>query len=631
MRSGHPVRVLLALVMLSLPLRAAVLDSFEQATAPLWTGGLLAVAPDHAGQALAWDTLQPPRLVRTLTAPDWTGFETLTLDLWSDRQLVDRIEVRLTDAAGENGYRLPLHISWTGWQFCEWPLAAFEPVGHAPGFDHLARLELVRRVVTDEPTGPPARLYLDNLILEPASATLRLRRSGLDQLRDGRLLLNEFSRGGAMDGWSAELSEYVWQADAVWGGARIALKPGESLTLTRTLDQALDGWYVLALGATSEPAVKMTVAAMVDGAIRGPDEVSPADPVTRIVVAGKRLEAVTITISAPSSAVDVEPKPAALLQYLALQPRERITLRARQFSNRGVLLDWSRPAWGGSRYLVAREQQRIADPAAALAIAAGWPAQTPWLIDVPPTDGDWFYAAAPLEETGPGLTSQVAVAAKGGPPPLLCHAEHAVVVDGELAEWPKETGAIVLASANSPSFGDALSGPDDLGGRIQMAYDDGFLYLAADVTDDHVAHRNSQVWQGDSLALMLGMLRPGDEAGVPPYDVAFCWPAVADGQAKVLQDAVRVFPPDSKPDAPGLWTALATPNGYRLEAAVPLADLLRFGVDLKQAGWLAVGLSLYDADQPTGETRRQSVLSWNQSRGLYDPAEASLVKVQRWP
>lgn len=610
--------------------QAAVLDTFEQTTAPLWSGGLLAVAPDHAGQAMGWDTLAPPRLVRSLTAPDWSTCEALTLDLWSDRQLRNRLEVRLTDASGDHGYRLPLTIDWTGWQFCAWPLAAFEPFGDAPGFDHLERLELRRLVSEDEAADPPARIYLDNLVLEPTDPVRQQRRAGLVQLRDGRRLLAEFCRGGAMDGWAGDRNESVWRADPVWAGARVGLKPGETLTLTHRLDQDLAGWYVLALGARLEPGVAMTVTASVDGAVRGPVAVSPADPVTRLVLAGRRLEAVTITVTAPSAAVDLEPKPAALLEYLALQPRERLTLRARTFSNRGVLLAWDRPPWGAGRYLLARDRQRIAAPADTPAIAAGWPAQTPWFVDVPPANGAWHYAAAPLEETGPGLTSQVAIDSRGGPPPRLAHAEHAVVVDGELGEWPAGEGALVVESGSGHGFGEPLAGPDDLSGRVRLAYDDGFLYLAAEVNDDRVAHRTTEVWQGDSVALLLGMLR-ASQSGVPPYDVVFCWPAVNDAEAKVLQDAVRVFPTDNKPPAPGLWKTVATPNGYRLEAAVPLADLLAYGVDLKQAGWLALGLSLYDADQADGPTRRQSVLSWNQSTGLYDPAEAGLVEVQRWP
>jgi len=44
-------------------------------------------------------------------------------------------------------------------------------------------------------------------------------------------------------------------------------------------------------------------------------------------------------------------------------------------------------------------------------------------------------------------------------------------------------------------------GPDDLSGRIVVAYDDEFLYLAAEIRDDIHSQPNAddQVWQGDSI------------------------------------------------------------------------------------------------------------------------------------
>jgi len=88
-------------------------------------------------------------------------------------------------------------------------------------------------------------------------------------------------------------------------------------------------------------------------------------------------------------------------------------------------------------------------------------------------------------------------------------------IDGDLAEWanvpPLKIGREM--ASNLKDYG----GEEDLSGQVRLAWDDGFLYVAAEVTDQQHSQPNQhkEMWQGDCIQLAL---RPGGPARASSYD-----------------------------------------------------------------------------------------------------------------
>jgi len=172
--------------------------------------------------------------------------------------------------------------------------------------------------------------------------------------------------------------------------------------------------------------------------------------------------------------------------------------------------------------------------------------------------------------------------------------------------------------------GAPIAGPRDCTASVTAAYDDAHLYFAVRVADDVARHSNSRPWEGDGLVVLLkAEQRPG-RLERPRYDWVTCWPL---GQAKgyVLEDRRQAYGADDKPVAPGSMASRVRAGGYDMEVAIPLAALREWGID-PAAGALLLGLSVYDGDQASGPTRRDSALSWNQQTDLYTPRQAAVVR-----
>jgi hypothetical protein len=217
----------------------------------------------------------------------------------------------------------------------------------------------------------------------------------------------------------------------------------------------------------------------------------------------------------------------------------------------------------------------------------------------------------------------------GAPRVIIRRANKPVTVDGDLADWqdvPQDCGFTV--GPDDPASGDPVTSDKDLSARIQLAHDDNNLHVAIDVSDDLVRHNSKFSWQGDGVVLLLSVASP--KAGVLPsqYDFVFNYTVGPDPQGRILQDHTGTYPPDKKPVAPGKWAFRARPGGYIVEIAVPLDTLKKVGFRPEKGG-LGLGFSIYDADQPDGETTRQSAISWNQRKNLYDVKEAALVQWEK--
>lgn len=157
---------------------------------------------------------------------------------------------------------------------------------------------------------------------------------------------------------------------------------------------------------------------------------------------------------------------------------------------------------------------------------------------------------------------------------------HEIRVDGRLSDWPPAC-RLDLDEKEFVTDGKAYwQGPESLSGRLYLAYDASYLYVAALVRQPHVALGSAVPDgrpSGDALEVILSS--GWDDARSPGWtrkDVRLTLAPGARAQNPVVWDDLRQVP------APGArLIAKPTDRGYLLEAAIPwtLFPGIRVGQD----------------------------------------------------
>ncbi len=238
-------------------------------------------------------------------------------------------------------------------------------------------------------------------------------------------------------------------------------------------------------------------------------------------------------------------------------------------------------------------------PPAVLETAATPPASTPTFA------GPAASATPPLRPNGPLLVAQ-----RWQTPPAL---------DGDLNEWPDLPHLADQAVYRPENW----AGPADLSARFALGWDNGRLYVAADVRDDVFVQtqRGETLFRGDSLELLVdGALSSDfDQAQLSGDDYQLgLSPGTGAGDAP---EAYLWFPSPANRvpigDAPIVIATRRTETGYTLEAAIPWL-VFRY-VAPPNPGWrLGFVLSLSDNDTPD-TAEQQSLVASVPGRRLTDP------------
>ncbi len=171
-----------------------------------------------------------------------------------------------------------------------------------------------------------------------------------------------------------------------------------------------------------------------------------------------------------------------------------------------------------------------------------------------------------------------------------------VVVDGRLDEWAMDgTPYTITASGKDPlndiHSNDAtnpVKGDADFSGRAALAWDEQYLYVAGEMTDDHLlgvrpdsfGNQGPPGWGCDSLMVTVASFRQPMKTN-SPFSPTPCLGlryapmganprgTLVPGGAAVLdkRDFYWVLTEHSK------WAVAETPQGYNVEAAIPWQDL----------------------------------------------------------
>ncbi len=172
----------------------------------------------------------------------------------------------------------------------------------------------------------------------------------------------------------------------------------------------------------------------------------------------------------------------------------------------------------------------------------------------------------------------------------------------------------------------AVSSADDAGAQVRVAWDDEYLYIAADIRDQVVRNSHSEpgaVWAGDALWVGLKWLgepansydfiygfSPGDFAAVPPVPALFTRFAAPKNASSGADYAVR-----------------KTEHGYIVEAGIPWSEFVpaegEQGTPLRPSDGvqLTADFVIYDCDATGGATTKEKMIHWASQTDRYDPSQ----------
>ena len=150
------------------------------------------------------------------------------------------------------------------------------------------------------------------------------------------------------------------------------------------------------------------------------------------------------------------------------------------------------------------------------------------------------------------------VAFVGDPPPE---------VDGSMERMAQLAGSVVLSPEKNIYAGKKdCKNTADLSGTMILGYDNAYLYIAADVTDDVIEQKNfgQDIWKGDHI--MLGLQYPYTPGRVNKN--IWCFIFSPGNFGNIAPEAV-IFTPVNKDPSGIRIAARRTDKGYKIEAAIP--------------------------------------------------------------
>lgn len=179
---------------------------------------------------------------------------------------------------------------------------------------------------------------------------------------------------------------------------------------------------------------------------------------------------------------------------------------------------------------------------------------------------------------------------------LILRPKKQVVIDGRLDEWDVTKTPYIISATSKKPINDVhnneptnpVKGDEDLSGRAALAWDEKHLYVAGEMTDDHLlgvkpdsfGNQGPPGWGCDSLMVSIASFRQSMKTNSPFSPTPFLGlryaPAQPNSRGKLIEgppghldkrDLYWVLTENSK------WAVTETPKGYNIEAAIPWKDL----------------------------------------------------------
>ena len=622
-----------------------LLDDFEAEPERWGAGCVLDRERVKQGAAsMRWQADRSVHISRSDIPHDWTEYRALHFWLFSGQATGNKLVITFSsenpDTDGGDYFVVYGTVDWAGWREFTLVLDRLAPARSPVGWHQVEAIHFHTRGWGQESPVAGTVLYLDDMRLlsrtpEELAAIHeqreRVRTGYATSLNDFEDLLSYFPRGGdGPDGWqlvgTGSETDQPSSLTQEWHGVRLRAGPRGVAVFARDFDIEVSAYaqIVVRAGVSAGSTLRATIT--VDGD-RSSVEAAPGRGDLILPLTGKRLERLELELGGAGA------QRSASVRCIVLRKPE--CPRPRPFSNldRTVMVTWDRPSWGAAAYRLYRSSEPISAgnlPRATVAVPSV-PAAVSAACDSPPAPGIWHYAVAPASDgvpMSPGLSANVDVAA--GPSRAVVRVATPIEIDGDLEGWPENAPRIRFAGAAHVFSGQTPDSPADVGAEITLCHDGESLYLGARVTDDVVRHTSTRSWEGDGVVLMLLFSPPLPDEAKQRYALVLNYAAATSEpggkpSATILEDRSTTYGADAKPSAPGRWAVLRHEQGYTVEAVVPIALLSGYGFDAR-AGGLGVGLSVYDCDSTEGSTRRETAITWQQKRGLYDPRDAVVLR-----
>lgn len=206
-----------------------------------------------------------------------------------------------------------------------------------------------------------------------------------------------------------------------------------------------------------------------------------------------------------------------------------------------------------------------------------------------------------------------------------------VTVDGKLNEWDMTSTPIVIDPADTKNplikpFIDPscpIGGPKDISGRVALAWDDTYFYVAGQVTDDHLlgckpdsqGNEGPAPWGCDSVMINMNSYRQPMTRNNPySSDVTLGLryaPMMPDSRGGLIPNTAVLNTKDMhwKVTRNSKWAVTESADGYNVEVAIPWSDL---GYTPRIGERLFIAFMLPDMDP--GQPLKQ--LGWGMSSGM---------------
>lgn len=187
-------------------------------------------------------------------------------------------------------------------------------------------------------------------------------------------------------------------------------------------------------------------------------------------------------------------------------------------------------------------------------------------------------------------------------------------IDGDLSDWnttPYTVNHVVFGAT-------AWSGSSDLSGTAYLGWDEQYLYVAVDVTDDTFVQTSTGalMYKGDEVEIQFDADLPGDFTSTSLSADDFQLGLSPGNFGSRSPEAYRWYPlAQSGPLVSVQVAAKQTADGYALEARIPWAV---FGVTPADGARYGFALSISDNDL-AGAAVQQSMVSSVSTRTLTDP------------